>query len=330
MSTMMQENTKPLVSIVIAAYNVAQYIERCVRSCLTQSYHDIEIIVTNDGSTDATPSILNCLAAEDNRLTVVDTVNRGVVSARNTCLSHSVGDFIFILDGDDYIPSDAIELLVAKQMQTEADIVDGNFEYVDQSNRITANKNQYDFESLDSRHYILLLLQNKSLYQTFKLIRKSLWVDAAPVPEDLTTAEDAVAILSIARVAGLIVKLNRVVYYYYRREGSVTMLPTPRNIVDYDRAFRIISDTLQGDPIYKNELKKIQLTQLLKYVITVDSCKPNKCDFRQRIIDNYSLRLMNELHWSLSSKMAFSLALISPEFGNMFLRLLNKLITIRR
>lgn len=89
----------PLVSVIIPAYNAAPWIAHTVRSVLDQSFDDLEVIVVDDGSTDATASVLRTLI--DPRLRVIQQVNGGVSCARNTGLEAARGAYIGFLDADD-------------------------------------------------------------------------------------------------------------------------------------------------------------------------------------------------------------------------------------
>ena len=81
------EAKKPLkVSVIMPAYNSEKYIERSIKSVLSQTHSDLELIVVDDGSTDRTPAILRRLAAGDSRLRVVSTENHGPAEARNVAL----------------------------------------------------------------------------------------------------------------------------------------------------------------------------------------------------------------------------------------------------
>ncbi len=103
--------TRPLVSILIPAYNAEQWISESLRSAITQTWEPKEIIVVDDGSTDGTLEVLGRFACD--QLTVVSQKNQGAAAARNNALSLSKGDYIQYLDADDVIAPDKI----AKQME---------------------------------------------------------------------------------------------------------------------------------------------------------------------------------------------------------------------
>lgn len=96
-----------LVSIIIPAYNSENHIVECVTSVINQTYKNIEIIVVNDGSTDDTLKLLNKF--EDHRLRIINQINSGASSAKNTGLSHARGKYIQYLDSDDILSDDKIE-----------------------------------------------------------------------------------------------------------------------------------------------------------------------------------------------------------------------------
>lgn len=114
----------PIVSIVVPAYNVEKYMERCIRSVLAQTYDAFELIIVNDGSTDATEAICTSFA-KDERIKLISKQNAGVSAARNTGLQHCRGKYIVFLDADDTLDRAACEKLVAA-MECGADLCVGD------------------------------------------------------------------------------------------------------------------------------------------------------------------------------------------------------------
>ncbi len=103
--------TKPLVSILIPAYNCAQWIEETLTSAVAQTWPNTEIIVVDDGSSDGTPAIVERFASKGVKLHV--QVNAGAAAARNRALSLSSGDYIQWLDADDLLAPRKIESQIA-------------------------------------------------------------------------------------------------------------------------------------------------------------------------------------------------------------------------
>lgn len=113
------ENQK--VSIIIPAYNVEKYIEKCVDSVIKQTHTNIEILVIDDGSKDNTGRILDDLQLIDNRIRIVHKKNEGVSSARNTGLDMATGEYVVFVDADDYLSEDFVEYMLGLVEKTGAD-----------------------------------------------------------------------------------------------------------------------------------------------------------------------------------------------------------------
>ncbi|HMM53351.1 MAG TPA: glycosyltransferase family A protein, partial [Burkholderiaceae bacterium] len=111
----------PLVSVIIPAYNTAGYIERCLQSVTEQTLRDIEIIVVDDGSTDDTAARVEAHA--DPRLTLSRKPNGGPSSAKNLGLDRARGEFVLLLDSDDWIEASYLEDMSSAALAGELDIV---------------------------------------------------------------------------------------------------------------------------------------------------------------------------------------------------------------
>lgn len=96
-------------SIIVPIYNSEKYIEKCICSITKQSYKNIEIILVNDGSTDNSYEKCKHIAKKDDRIKLINKINEGVSSARNTGIEEAIGEYILFLDSDDWLEIDAIE-----------------------------------------------------------------------------------------------------------------------------------------------------------------------------------------------------------------------------
>mgnify|MGYP000744740180 CR=1 FL=1 len=101
----------PLVSIIVACYNVEAYITTCLESLLGQTYTALEVLVVNDGSTDATLSCITTIASRDARVRVFNQTNQGVSASRNFGITMATGDFVLFVDGDDWLSLDTLAVL---------------------------------------------------------------------------------------------------------------------------------------------------------------------------------------------------------------------------
>lgn len=115
------------VSIIVAVYNVERYICRCVDSLLSQTYHNIEVILVDDGSTDGSPAICDEYASKDHRVKTIHKTNGGVSTARQAGLDAASGDYIIHADPDDYVETTMVKELLDEALRTNADIVTCDF-----------------------------------------------------------------------------------------------------------------------------------------------------------------------------------------------------------
>ena len=101
------------VSFVIPVYKVEQYLDRCVKSIVGQTYRNIEVILVDDGSPDSCPSLCDKYAVEDSRIKAVHKENGGLSDARNYGTKYATGDYLIYVDSDDFwMHNDDLEKLV--------------------------------------------------------------------------------------------------------------------------------------------------------------------------------------------------------------------------
>lgn len=121
----MDERKKIIVSIIVPVYNTAKYLENSVASLINQSYRNIEIILIDDGSTDASWLVCNELAKRDRRIRVIHQENQGVSAARNNATKIASGKYVMYFDSDDILERCAIQKAVAYACEYNADMVIG-------------------------------------------------------------------------------------------------------------------------------------------------------------------------------------------------------------
>lgn len=114
--------TENLISVIVPVYKVEAYLDRCVQSIVDQSYRNLEIILVDDGSTDACPSMCDSWAEKDPRISVIHKANGGLSDARNAGMSAATGEYISFIDSDDWIAPEMLERLVAAMERDDSDI----------------------------------------------------------------------------------------------------------------------------------------------------------------------------------------------------------------
>ncbi len=117
----------PKVSIVMPLYNQETYIRECLDSVVKQTLKDVEIIIVNDGSTDNSSYIVNEYAQKDSRIIVVDKSNSGYGDSMNVGLSKATGEYIGIVETDDFVDPDMFDTLYKTAIKYKADVVKSNF-----------------------------------------------------------------------------------------------------------------------------------------------------------------------------------------------------------
>lgn len=136
-----------LISVIMPIYNAQEHLKKSLESILNQSYRDIEPILINDGSRDASLEICRAYKARDERIVLLDIPNSGPGAARNMGLSRASGEYIVFVDADDYLREDFFERLVGLLQGKRYDIVACNHFRVDHRTRIS--KNTYTSGEID-------------------------------------------------------------------------------------------------------------------------------------------------------------------------------------
>jgi len=113
----------PLVSIIVPVYNTEKYLEKCILSLQNQTYRELEIILVDDGSSDDSARICDIFSQNDKRIKTIHKKNEGVTYARKTGFSNASGEYIMIVDSDDWIDLDTIEVCVNNALRYNADCV---------------------------------------------------------------------------------------------------------------------------------------------------------------------------------------------------------------
>ena len=125
----------PNVSVIIPCYNMEKYLHECMTSVLHQTLDNLEVICIDDGSTDATPELLDEYQRRDPRVYVIHQTNQGVAAARNNGIREAEGEFVAFMDPDDFYPDKGtLELLYTKAVQNKALICGGSFSNYNQRN----------------------------------------------------------------------------------------------------------------------------------------------------------------------------------------------------
>ena len=220
-----------LVSLIIPVYNVEKFLDRCFESVKDQSYHDIEIILVDDGSTDSSGRKCDEYAKQDSRVIVIHKTNGGLSSARNSGLKVAKGKYVSFLDSDDYIAPDFIKKTVSVCENNGAQIAIMKMCYIAEST------NECVEEATDGRLHFFTPENaiEESLYQELytccapskMYLRDTIEGINFPVgklSEDLATCH-----LFLSK-ASKVVYVDEIGYYYRQRSNSIMHDFNPRRL----------------------------------------------------------------------------------------------------
>lgn len=112
-----------MVSIIVPVYKTKDYLRQCIESLLSQTYRSVEIILVDDGSPDECPALCDAYASKDKRIRVIHKENGGLSSAREAGIQHAHGDYIMVVDSDDWLEPDTIADCIEVALKNEADCV---------------------------------------------------------------------------------------------------------------------------------------------------------------------------------------------------------------
>lgn len=217
---------QPLLSIIIVIYNVEKYIEECLNSILKQDFHDMEILCINDGSTDNSLVLLKQLQQQDSRIKIITQENQGPARVRNKGMELSRGQYLWFIDGDDFIAENCVPLL-AKEIKSHQKSLD--MLYINVMNyyeKTGSTQALYQFDQSYENRCItgLELLKNSSdihMGMWSKIIRRDFCLQYGKNPDDIYY-EDLIPGLTLLENAQNLVYLPLDSYYYRQTTDSIT------------------------------------------------------------------------------------------------------------
>ena len=143
----------PIISIIVPLYNVERYLSRCIESILSQSYHNLDVILINDGSSDCSLEIAKSYS--DDRIRIINKDNSGQSDCRNIGFHEAKGNYLFFMDSDDTLSHNAIQDLYEHIIKYDADICCCRFCLVDENGNKLKVSEPYQQDLLDNNEVIL-------------------------------------------------------------------------------------------------------------------------------------------------------------------------------
>lgn len=265
------------VSVLVSVFAMERYIERCARSLFEQTYPELEFIFVDDGSKDDSIGVLERVmkdypARAASVQVIHHEVNRGLAAARNTAFDHARGEFVCVVDADDWMEPDGIERLVAEQVATGADVVWGKALMHTEQGEVVLQEPRYkDLE--EWRMCYFNFTKNLVMVNWRRIIRRSL-LEKYHIrhEESLYIGNDKQLMPLIAYYAESFSSIDAVVYHYERRNpnsrtyrtshGDFEIFAYTREVKSMDRIIRFLADK---EPVYLETAQTAKLRTLLEF-----------------------------------------------------------------
>ena len=219
-----------LISIIVPIYNVEKYLERCIKSLISQTYKNIEIVLVNDGSPDNSEDICLRFKRQDNRIVYLKQKNAGLSAARNAGMKIAKGKYYMFVDSDDYVNVNFVKTLHDSLIENDADIAVCKYKVVYENSEIDINiveKAQCKiFIGTDKYENFFNDLKTVTTVAWNKLYKKELFNNITyPVGK---LHEDEYTTYKLFDISKKIVYIDCEYYYYFFREGSITQNYNPK------------------------------------------------------------------------------------------------------
>lgn len=244
--------TDSIVSVIVPVYNVEQYLAKCVESILCQTYHNLDIILINDGSTDKSLEIAQSFV--DPRIRIINKENSGQSDCRYLGYHESKGDFLFFMDSDDTLDSNAIRDLYDHITAANADMCCCRFCLIDDSGKELKISEPYLQDILDNNTIILkealISGQIKGTLWT-KLFRKSFLEKNGLEPERrIKLHDDCMFSFLTAVFAERVCFTQSVLYKVLQRPNSISRTCKPIMVTVYQDIYEILHELLSDTGKY--------------------------------------------------------------------------------
>lgn len=282
-----------MISVLIPAYNAEKTIEACLDSVLTQTFQGFEVVVINDGSTDATAEILNAYAEKDTRIRVFHQENAGVSAARNRAVLESCGEEITFLDADDRLLPAYLEVLHNAKKKTGVVCVCCNHYVVYKGIRHKRFEEPTEFTLLSAHEALFGMLYHRvpDVSPWGKLYSREL-LQKIHCPEG-RIFEDSYVIADILIAAEQIGFVAEPLYEYVWRDTSISKSRNDPHLWDYYEAVNHMTNVVeQAYPEFQKGCVRRRSHAIMSMMRVLDP-KLHKTDWRK------ARRLLRQSAWTV-------------------------------
>lgn len=251
---------EPLISVIVPIYNAEQYIDRCLKSILKQTYSNLEVLLIDDGSSDGSSSICKQYELSDNRVHYYHQHNSGVSAARNKGLDIAKGEYIGFCDADDWIESDMYEVLYSMINSSQSDIAICSFT-VDTEQAEGALHDDGEILLFSARDAIIEMNRGVlfSGHLCNKLFRRSV-ISGTRLPLDIAIYEDMCFLSEVFAKCDQVAFRNVSEYHYVQLQTSALHV-YKECFWSVQQACRLMFDRMKRD--FPDDIEWAQKTALL-------------------------------------------------------------------
>lgn len=240
-----------LVSIIIPAYNVGNYLEECVHSLLCQTYKNYEVIIIDDGSTDNTYTVGKRLTAENANVKLLHQENQGVSIARNAGIEKANGEFFVFVDADDVVAPQYIETLMICAKKSDMGMVGFSSEREKIATKVSMNTVDVRVSNIMES---ILCGTNYDGYLWNKIfLKKIIKKNNLRFQKNIVVWEDLLFVLQYLENCSVITVSNEKLYYYRNREGSAV---NNNRLDKYLSKYKVIEEIKKQDFSCTKQSKK--------------------------------------------------------------------------
>ena len=311
----------PFITIIVPVYNAKKYLRDCIESILSQTYHNLEIILIDDGSTDGSEKFVDDYAKSDKRIKVVHQKNMGLSGARNTGLKHTTGKYVTFVDSDDRIEPSMIESLFNALTESHADVSICSFKEIYPNGKIKGFSHNYPKQVFTTEQALANMLQENGfmISTTMKLFPTN-YFKGIKFPVD-KLHEDVGTTYKLIMEAKKIVFIPNEYYIYVHHNNSII------NQTFNERKFDLIKLTDQMcDDIDQHypDLKNVTNERRMRARFSILRQIPLNHPKTKEIVDylkNHQEFITNNEKATKIDKFALRLALINPKLFQITYRL---------
>ena len=299
-----------LVSAIIPVYNTERYLRECLDSLCKQTYSNLEIILIDDGSTDASPAICDEYSVKDSRISVIHNQNAGVSAARNTGLDKAKGKYIAFVDSDDWVEPEYIESLLEALTNYDADAAGFPVTLAWKNRFKQAGKRISDKKILTGKEMTeYALIGNLSIYS---VLYKTEYIKGLWFRTDLHFGEDIIFMSEYALKCKLVVYLEKTLYYYRQRCNSAVKTYNISRLNDGESITKYWIDF--GSSMHVNiEYIYMYIYGYLYYLLAFAKCDRQYQDFYKKYIKFFWPHL-GEVPYDTKTKIKKAVAMVMPAF----------------